>query len=135
MANRRHAREQALAALYAVDVGSRDPADAVSEIVGENAPSEHRGFVRDLVLGTIEHQADVDAAIGPNLEGWSLERLPALDRLIMRMGAFELQFCPQTPQPVVINEAVELANKFSTEDSGRYVNGVLSAIGRMHAKT
>jgi N utilization substance protein B len=51
------------------------------------------------------------------------------------MGAFELQFCPQTPQPVVINEAVELANKFSTEDSGRYVNGVLSAIGRMHAKT
>jgi N utilization substance protein B len=134
MASRRIAREQALQALYAIDVGHRDPADAMTEIVGDEAPSDHSAFVRDLVMGTLEQQSAIDESIVANLQGWSLERLPALDRLILRMGAFELRFRPETPPAVVINEAVELAKKFSTEDSGRYVNGVLSAIGPTHAQ-
>jgi transcription antitermination protein NusB len=124
------AREQALQALYSIEIAHADPSEAVTEIVPERAPGEHRTFVRDLVLGTVDHEAELDARLTPLLEGWSLERLPVLDRLILRMGAFELQYRPETPSPVVLNEAVELAKKYSTEDSGRYVNGVLSAIDR-----
>lgn len=127
---RRLAREQALQALYAIDVGSRDPAEAIDEVVPENAAGAHRRFVRDLVIGTIEFAPDADAAIAPKLEAWTLDRLPEIDRLILRMGTFELRSNAQTPPAVVINEAVELAKKFSTEESGRFINGVLNAIAR-----
>jgi N utilization substance protein B len=92
------------------------------------APSaaDQRAFVRDLVLGTLEHAEQSDAVIAPLLQGWTLERLPTLDRLLLRMSVYELRFCTDTPRAVVINEAVELAKKFSTEDSGRFVNGVLA---------
>jgi N utilization substance protein B len=127
---RRLAREQVLQALYAIDVGSRDPAEAIDEVVPENAPAEHRRFVRDLVIGTVEFAPDADAAIAPRLEAWTLDRLPEIDRLILRMGTFELRERAQTPPAVVINEAVELAKKFSTEESGRFINGVLNAVAR-----
>src|SRR5258708_7446985 len=127
--SRRLAREQALQALYSIEVGRGDPSDAVTEIVPEKAASEHRDFVRALVMGTVEHKEELDAVIAPLLERWSVERLPVLDRSILRMGTFELLYCTDTPAAVVMNEAVELAKKFSTEDSGRYINGVLSAIG------
>jgi transcription antitermination protein NusB len=127
---RRLAREEALQALYAIDVGERDPAEAIDEVVPENAAAEHRRFVRDLVIGTIEFAADADAVIAPKLEAWTLDRLPEIDLLILRMGTFELKERVQTPAAVVINEAVELAKKFSTEESGRFVNGVLNAIAR-----
>lgn len=135
MANRRLWRRQALQALYAVSVGRRDPADAIDEILGENASSEQRTFVRDLVQGTLDFTAEADAAIGPLLEAWTIERLPEIDRCLLRMGTFELLRRPETPAAVVINEAVELAKKFSTEDSGRFVNGVLSAVSRSHASS
>ncbi len=86
--------------------------------------------MKDLVLGTLEHAGESDERIVPLLEGWTIERLPTIDRLLLRMAAFELQHRPETPRPVIINEAVELAKRFSTEDSGRFVNGVLSALTR-----
>ncbi len=134
MASRRQGREQALQALYSVAVGRRDAGDAISEVVGERANTEHRTFVRDLVLGTIETESRSDATISPLLQDWTIDRLPTIDRLVLRMGTYELLCCPQTPPAVAINEAVELAKKFSTEESGRFVNGVLSAISREHAK-
>ncbi len=133
MAARRVGREQALQALYAVGVGARDPAEAIDEIVGESSNAEHRAFVRELVLGTIEFTPEADRVIAPLLESWAIERLPVVDRCILRMGTFELCRRPELPPAVVINEAVELAKKFSTEDSGRFVNGVLSAVVRTHA--
>ncbi len=133
MAARRLWRQQALQALYAIAVGRRDPAEAIDEIVGARAGSEQREFIRDLVLGTIEHAPESDAVVGPLLEAWTIERLPSVDRCVLRMAAFELLRRPQTPPAVVINEAVTLAKKFSTEDSGRFVNGVLSALARSHA--
>lgn len=134
MPTRRTGREQALQALYAIEVGTRDPGDALAEIVGERASADHRTFVRELVLGTLDGQAEADALIAEHLQGWTLERLPSLDRFILRMATFELRHRPQTSEAVIINEAVELAKKFSTEESGRYVNGVLSAIGRGRAQ-
>ena len=88
--------------------------------------------MRELVLGTIEHAPESDGVIAPFLQGWTIDRLPTIDRLLMRMGVFELQHTDM-PAAIVINEAVELAKKFSTEDSGRYVNGVLSAVVKARA--
>lgn len=128
MKSRRLAREQALAILYSVVIGSREPSDALQEVVGENADGEQRAFVKELTLGTIEYAEEADRIVGPLLEGWALERLPTIDRLLLQMGTFEIYCRPETPAAVAINEAVELAKRFSTEDSGRFVNGVLSAV-------
>jgi N utilization substance protein B len=122
---RRFAREVALQTLYSVEIGHQEPAAALEQLL-EAGTSEDRTFVRDLVFGTLEHAEASDAVIAPLLQGWTLERLPTLDRLVLRMSVYELLHHRDTPRAVVINEAVELAKKFSTEDSGRFVNGVLA---------
>ena len=126
-------REQALQVLYSIVVGHREAAEALTEVIGEAAPAEHRTFVKDLVLGSLEYTHEADAAFAPLMEGWTVERLPTIDRLLLEMGTFELRCRPETPVAVVINEAVELAKKFSTQDSGRFVNGVLSAVANAKA--
>ena len=128
MPSRRMARELALQALFSVEVGHRDPAEVLDEYLATFSESAHRLFVKDLVLGTLEHARESDERITPLLEGWTIERLPTIDRLLLRMAAFELRHRPETPKPVIVNEAVELAKRFSTENSGRFVNGVLSAM-------
>jgi N utilization substance protein B len=128
---RRYARELALQTLFSVELGHHDPSVALEETLTHRGIGEHRAFVKDLVLGTLEHAGDADSAISPLLEGWTIDRLPTVDRLLLRMGYFEMHYRPETPRPVVINEAVELAKKFSTEDSGRFVNGVLSSASKV----
>jgi N utilization substance protein B len=130
VSNRRLGREQALQALYSMQIGGRDAADALADVVGERADARHRAFVRELVLGTLEHRQETDQIVSPLLEGWALERLPTIDRLLLEMGTYELRHGAGTPPAVAINEAVELAKRFSTEDSGRFVNGVLSAVAK-----
>ncbi len=130
MPTRRLGRELALQALFSVEVGHRDPAEVLDEYLVTSGDSAHRLFVKDLVLGTLEHAGESDEIVAPLLQQWSLERLPTIDRLLLRMAAFELRHRPETPEPVVINEAVELAKRFSTEDSGRFINGVLSSVMR-----
>jgi N utilization substance protein B len=126
--SRRHGREVALQALYGAEVGKRSPDEMLTELLARDESSEGRSFVRDLVLGTLENEEESDALIAPLLEGWTLDRLPTIDRIILRMSAFELNHRKEIDPAVVINEAVELAKKFSTEDSGRYVNGVLGRV-------
>jgi N utilization substance protein B len=130
VSSRRQGREAALQALYAIAVGHREPGDALSEMIGERSDTEYRAFVKDLVTGTLDHAEEADALLSPLLEGWTIERLPTIDRLILEMGTFEIRHRPETPKAVVINEAVELAKKFSTEDSHRFVNGVLNALAQ-----
>ena len=130
MPSRRAGREQALQTLYSIVVGHRDPADALTEVVGEKAPPDHRLFVKELVMGTLDFAEHADLIVAPRLEGWTLERLPTIDRLLLEMGTFELRCRPDTPPAVVINEAVELAKKFSTEESNRFINGVLNAVAK-----
>jgi N utilization substance protein B len=130
MPTRRLGRELALQALFSVEVGHRDPAEVLDEYLVTSGDSAHRFFVKDLVLGTLEHAGESDEIVAPLLQQWSIERLPTIDRLLLRMAAFELRHRPETPKPVVINEAVELAKRFSTEDSGRFINGVLSSVTR-----
>jgi N utilization substance protein B len=127
---RRYARELALQTLYSVEVGHNDPAAALEATVDAASDSSDRAFVRDLVFGTLENEVASDAEIVPLLTGWTIERLPIVDRIVLRMSIYELRAHPETPQAVVINEAVELAKKFSTDDSGRFVNGVLASAAR-----
>lgn len=128
MTSRRAAREKALKVLYSVVIGDREPREALVEIVGEGADREQRAFVEELALGTLEYAQEADRIVSPLLEGWAIERLPTIDRLLLEMATFELHCRPETPAAVAINEAVALAKRFSTEDSGRFVNGVLSAV-------
>ena len=132
MTSRRVARERALQVLYSIVIGDREPRDALREIAGEDPDGTQRAFVEELALGTLEYAEQADRIVGPLLEGWTIERLPTIDRLLLEMGTFELRCRPETPAAVAINEAVALAKRFSTEDSGRFVNGVLSAVA--HAK-
>jgi N utilization substance protein B len=133
MTSRRAAREKALKVLYSVVIGDREPREALTEIVGEGADREQRVFVEELALGTLEYAQEADRIVSPLLEGWAIERLPTIDRLLLEMATFELHCRPETPAAVAINEAVALAKRFSTEDSGRFVNGVLSAVANARA--
>ncbi|MBV8074420.1 MAG: transcription antitermination factor NusB [Candidatus Eremiobacteraeota bacterium] len=128
MSARTFGREQALRALFAVEVGHREPDETIAEVLG-GTDGALRAFVRDLVLGTVGSANQSDARLAPLLEGWTIERLPTIDRLVLRMAVYEMTR-GDVPTPVVINEAVELAKRFSTEDSGRFVNGVLSSVAR-----
>jgi len=90
--------------------------------------------VQEIVLGVAGHAERIDEIISSFAEGWTIERMPTIDRLILRMAIFEILERPTVPLAVVIDEAVELAKRFSTDDSGRYVNGVLGAVGRQLRK-
>ena len=81
-----------------------------------------------LVEGVEQNQSRIDQAITAHAKGWTLARMPTIDRTVLRIAGFELLGRPDVPVPVVLNEAVELAKRFSTDDSGRFVNGVLSAL-------
>jgi len=117
------ARESALTLLYEAESKGITPAAVVA---GQVIPVEE--VVRVLVLGVMEHQARIDASITDHATGWTIERMPVLDRNILRMATFELMHRQEVPTAVILDEAVELAKRFSTDDSGRFVNGVLSAI-------
>jgi N utilization substance protein B len=84
-------------------------------------------YTQDLLHGVEAHRAELDATIGRLARGWTLERMPAMDRLVLEIAVFELGQRPDVPTAVILNEAVELANEYSTDDSGRFVNGVLAS--------
>lgn len=131
---RRYARELALQTLYNVEIGHNEVADALDQTLGEGeAAADNRSFVKELVFGTLEYTEQSDAEIGPLLEGWTIDRLPTIDRIVLRMSVYELRHHSETPAAVVLNEAVELAKKYSTDDSGRFVNGVLASAIRIRA--
>ena len=105
------------------------PPKRFAALMKDNTDSDTRVFVRDLVFNTLENSGVCDDVITPLLQEWSLDRLPQVDRIILRMSVYELLHMPETPRAVVLNEAVELANRFSTEKSGRFINGVLGNVG------
>ncbi len=122
---RSDAREQALILLYE----SEQRAASLSAVVEQHA-AIYTGLTKELADGVEERRAHIDDLIASHSKGWTLERMPAIDRTILRIGTFELVERVGTPVAVVIDEAVELAKRFSTDDSGRFVNGVLAAIAR-----
>jgi N utilization substance protein B len=128
---RHQAREAALRCLYFWEVGKTDPADAIETFFSEHmpdAPDSVRRFATELVLGTGAQSAKLDALIQQHTENWRLDRLAVIDRLILRMAVWELRHAPDTPAAVVLDEAIELARTFSTDDSAGFVNGVLDSV-------
>ena len=117
------ARERALGLLYEAESKSL----GVHELLA-SLPLAPDPFAVHLVTGVEEHRDELDAELNRVSLRWDLDRMPALDRAILRIGTFELGWCPEVPVAVVINEAVELAKRFSTDDSARFVNGVLSRL-------
>jgi transcription antitermination protein NusB len=127
MAARSKARKRAVDVLYEADVRSGDPLALLRERLADETPPVPEHTVR-LVEGVAEHASRIDALIDAHASNWSLERLPDVDRAILRMAVFELLWADDVPDAVVIDEAVELAKTLSTDDSPAYVNGVLGAI-------
>jgi N utilization substance protein B len=127
MAARSKARKRAVDVLYEADVRSGDPLALLRERLADETPPVPEHTVR-LVEGVAEHASRIDALIDAHASNWSLERLPDVDRAILRMAVFELLWADDVPDAVVIDEAVELAKALSTDDSPAYVNGVLGAI-------
>jgi transcription antitermination protein NusB len=127
MAARSKARKRAVDVLYAADLRGRDRRDQLADEVAGEPPPVNDYTVR-LVEGVAEHAADIDRLIDEHATGWSLARLPDVDRAILRMATFELLWEDDVPDAVVIDEAVELAKQLSTDDSPAFVNGVLGGI-------
>jgi N utilization substance protein B len=130
---RRQAREAALQILYFWEVGRTDPDAALGAYFREHASEAADAvvaFATRIVRGTIADLAAIDALIAQHSAHWRLERLAVVDRLILRMAVWELRETGGTPAAVVLNEALELARRFSTPDAVRFVNGVLDAIRR-----
>jgi N utilization substance protein B len=120
---RRQSRERALELLYEADAKGISPADVLREL-----PVAPDPFVIEMVGGVSHHQKEIDELISEHAIGWSLDRMPVVDRTLLSMATFELLHRADIPTGVVISEAVELAKQFSTEESGRFVNGVLATI-------
>ncbi len=128
---RRRARELALQLLYQRDIAGTAPEEMFArtdEYV--NATPDVQEYASRLVLGTISRLAELDERLGKQSEHWRLGRMPVVDRNLLRVALYELIHEDETPDPVVIDEAVEIAKKFSTPSSAPFINGVLDGIRR-----
>lgn len=121
--SRLDARERALELLYEADLKGRSVGAVLDAL-----PVPADPFTAELIGLTDQYLEEIDADLARVARGWTLDRMPVVDRAILRLGVAEVRWVPDTPTAVVINEAVELAKRFSTDDSSRYVNGVLSRL-------
>ncbi|MEX0757927.1 MAG: transcription antitermination factor NusB [Acidimicrobiia bacterium] len=112
-------RERAVQELYEAD-----------QVDSWEAPSDLQGRALRLTQGVLEHRDQLDEAIAAAADRWTVDRMPVVDRAVLRLALYELRFCPDVPTAVVLNEAVRIVKAFSTEHSGRFVNGVLAALAR-----
>jgi len=132
MASRRRARQRALQILFLWDARRPPVADAINQyydtLYSEEQP-QRDPFVADLVRGTAEHVQELDERISRHAEHWRIDRMPTVDRNILRLAVYEMTL-GGTPPPVAIDEALELARKYSNEESVQFVNGVLDAVRR-----
>jgi transcription antitermination protein NusB len=129
MASRRKSRELALQMLFQWEVGAHSPEKVMSTFLKANtANAEVKEFARGLFEGTVQHVDSIDPLLRRHAEHWKLERMAAVDRNVLRLALYELLHHPETPPAVVINEALELARRFSAAESVEFVNGVLDAV-------
>lgn len=134
MSARSKARKRALDILYQSDVRGDDLAATLAAEAkrAANEPAREASwlYAREIVDGVIDNRDEIDEQIVTHARDWKLERMPAVDRAILRLAVWELMFNEEVPSAVAIDEAVELAKEFSTDDSGSFVHGVLGRIAR-----
>ena len=129
MGARRRAREIALQMLYENDVAGTAPGEMFTRSSDlQTAPEATRRFAERLVTGTLANRSDLDDLISKQADNWRLARMPVVDRNILRLALFELLHEPDTPHPVVIDEALEIAKRYSTPRSSQFINGILDGV-------
>lgn len=127
------ARERALQALYQVDLAQAEPAEALriawaADDSGTPPDGASIDFAESLVQGVLKHRADLDALLDRCSHHWRVERMSRIDRNILRLGAYELTATPEIPMNIVLNEAIELAKRYGSEDSRAFINGILDRV-------
>lgn len=135
--SRRKSREMALQTLFQLDYNTADKQEALQAVLSENdnISDNTRKYADSLVTGTQEHVEEIDAIIMETAQEWKIDRMAGIDRNIARIAIYEMKYGTETiPPNVVINEAVELAKVFGTEESGRFVNGILGALVKKNIK-
>ncbi|MEI7419635.1 MAG: transcription antitermination factor NusB [Actinomycetes bacterium] len=132
MSSRSKARKRAVDALYAAEMRDEMATDlltATQESVADRQnQDEIFDFAMELVSGVLANQIEIDELLSSLAQNWTLDRMPALDRAILRLGIYEIAFGHQVPAEVVISEAVALASELSTDDSPAFVNGILAGV-------
>jgi transcription antitermination protein NusB len=132
--NRRESREKAVQVLFSIDMTQAEPKEVLGNLMNENDDASQENaeteFLTVLVEGTVQHQAEIDQLVGQNLRGWSIGRLANVDRAILRLAGYEMMYRDDIPVGVTLNEAVELAKLFGTDDSPKFINGVLSSMAK-----
>lgn len=137
--SRRRARELALQALFQVDVGKSDPETAIFQAFTREAegdwspaqlPDKDAAYARLLVQGAYEFRQESDEQIARYARDWSVERMAAVDRAILRLAIYEIIHQDDVPDSVVADEAVEMAKRYSTAESGKFINGILGSVIR-----
>ncbi|OIJ16030.1 transcription antitermination factor NusB [Anaerobacillus arseniciselenatis] len=123
---RRIARIKAVQSLFQVDMSGTDKEEAIHNVLEENESNDP--FLEQLVSGTLENLKIIDDLFTSHLENWTLERVGNVDRAVIRMAIYEMKFVEDIPINVSLNEAIDVAKSFGGEESGRFVNGVLSKI-------
>jgi len=127
---KRKAREIVVKALYEMEMGGLDQGEAKESISRKCRRPEINEFALRLLGATLDHLQAIDDIIVKVAENWDIERMAVIDRNLLRMGIAEILFLDDVPEKVTINEAIEIAKKFSTEKSGKFVNGVLDKVAR-----
>jgi N utilization substance protein B len=132
MGTRRKSRELALQMLFQADMGRQTPEEVRRTfwMAHSSTPSDVRGFAEDLFRVATERTAEIDVLIERHAEHWRMERMATVDRNVLRSAAAELMAFPATPRAVIINEALEIARKFSSPESVNFINGVLDSVGK-----
>lgn len=132
MRKRTHARELALQMLYQIDAQGTDALAQAESFLREQAPGDEEvvAFARALIHGTVEALGAIDEVIEKAAQNWKLSRMAIVDRNILRMAVYELLYAEDIPAKVTINEAIEMGKRFSTQQSGAFINGILDRIRR-----
>ena len=132
MSARTKARKRAIDAVFAADLRKISPLTLLDEVAGLTADRQNQdeifGYARQIVNGVIENHDEIDDMLDTYSQGWAIDRMPNLDRAILRCAVWEILHNYDVPDAVAINEAVEMAKELSTDDSGSFINGLLSRI-------
>ncbi len=127
--SRRKAREVALRALYELEIGHMPIQTVLKENLAEaDLPEDLHAFASDLITGVREHLAAIDDKLASVITDWDFDRIAAVDRNVLRIAYYEIYYCPGVPPAVSINEAIEIGRKYSTAESGKFINGILGRV-------
>ncbi len=132
MGTRRKSRELALQMLFQLDMGKQSPDQVRKTFWSERKEMDEsvRGFADDIFRVAVERGSEIDKVIEAHAQNWRMERMAAVDRNVMRAAVAEFMGYPQTPAPVIINEALEIARKFSSPEAVNFINGVLDSVSK-----